>query len=364
MRGFIMTIRGKNRLSEEMAQRFYNTNPPQSSIGPRGYVGPAGYGRLKGFLNLRVDNEERAEMLVGIVEHGVRMVEKDGQWSRLSIRVPVNREVMEYLRKELRGVGASIEAELTMRIQGRDYVVPYIGYSTEERRLTPAVQETFEQSVRSAYAKAEREALQELLIGAMRKGYSAKVFGGAGKAERVGGLGLVTASGERVGMEHMVSLMSSTYGYPEADARSSIANQENLLAILHRGRELAGMALVERETIGTGRGAIRIAEFTDIIVLSEHRGNRLSVMLTAARLLHIGSEPEGCCIYAEANLSTPIPRTLALYGGHFAGILPNHAEISGEMRSLAVMQLNRREGVARLDGLKHLVGLGRGLDGD
>ena len=335
--------------SNRAAPAFYAPNMATDSIGPVGYVGIGGSERLKGFINIRVDSDQSIRNTVGVVQHGKQMIENGdctrlgyGQASRLSIRLVASDSCIGALSEELAKVGANVEAELPMHGRNHGYSIVYIGFNSSERGPSMHDSQLCVRNLQNALELTQDYTeLQRRLNEVSAAGHEVQVFNGNAVNDLRSGMGIRTAS--------MTELLIEAFGYDEAGAMRLMTNNGTVLAVATErgGNEAIAMSVIESTLVAFDGRSIRLAELTDCVVRSDYRNNGLGrglILSTVTGLVnnHVRMNiNEYDVLFAEANLRrSGMLETFTLQGWNYRGTLPNHAEIEGRLKSLAVMDIS------------------------
>ena len=227
---------------------------------------------------------------------------------------------------------------------GNGYSLVYIGYNSPSRELTEQKRATCDE--RLGQARAERkvsiaERLERVVIDRAERE--------AGTYALEGGymVRLVVDENSRRSLlsDHEPELNSflGAFQYNSEEVRGAILNNSNIVSVAYReteaGRELIGISICEMNevTLDNGRNVIRLAEFTDTYVKEGHRHNNIHFGMQVGMLYFMLSRYPDYSLFSESNNENGAVINAAKINRDFGGLLRNHVEIEGHMKSLQVM---------------------------
>ena len=295
-------------------------------------IEPATSKRLKGFIPYTIRNEFRVDFLNRTVRAGIARLDED-KFSRLSVRAVVADELVNKVEYVEAGFGL-----------GNGYSLVYIGYNSPSRELTEQKRAACDE--RLGQAQEERavsisERLRSVVIN--------RTENEAGTYALEGGymVRLVVDENSRRALlsQHESELISflGAFQYNGEEVRGAILNSSNVVSVAYRetgaGRELIGVSICEMNEVplDNGRGVIRLAEFTDTYVKEGHRHNNIHFGMQVGMLYFMLSRHPDYSLFSESNNENGAVINAAKINRDFGGLLRNHVEIEGNMKSLQVM---------------------------
>ena len=346
------------RRNGNTVQSVFSVSSDSSSFGPIGHISQVSADRLKGFIGYvgggegqdgritPIEKAEHARFIGNVVREGIRRLESTGN-TRLSIRTIVNNNTLESLRNQVQRAGGTIEACLPIR---DNYTIVYMGYNTPDRELNEERRDSNETAISRARQRYENnpESIRELAKEILQQSnkYRVRVLDGVPRSFSESDYSQVNG-------------LLSTFGYSDRDSRAAIENSQNIVGLVYNNvaghHAVVGISITERRTIELTNGqVVQIAEVTDGTVSPSASGRGLYSRLLSNVFEHIAdNRPELSLVFAESNTaSNSILKAAALQGRSFAGILPNHANISdrqtGELglESFVVTYLTREQLIA------------------
>jgi hypothetical protein len=257
-------------------------------------------------------------------------------YTRLSARVVVSRDIMNFFDSRARSLGLDLEAKIP---HGRDFIVS-LGFNAPERRLTSEQNSTYRNFLARRLTKLANASpdIPSTLRAVRDEGYQIHTIEGVNTERQIQALGMHTDSFAR--------LLEVTFGYLNHDAVNVLQRPTNIVSLAVKNGKPAGMCVVEKLEITIGNEKWHIAELTDVVVASEHNhgtqyethyGKNLYLALTTHALAKMSEFPE-YLIFGEYTLThNTSPVSSRRQGQKAAGILPYHTEVDGKPTSFAVM---------------------------
>ncbi|MEM3839511.1 MAG: hypothetical protein QXF01_02975, partial [Candidatus Micrarchaeaceae archaeon] len=164
------------------------------------------------------------------------------------------------------------------------------------------------------------------------------------------GSGIITervcADDVRKNPEEFINLLSiHGYNTPE-QVLNIVGNNENIVVVAKKNGRLIGITVGEAATIKLSNGnALKTMEITDSAILPEFQGNGAYSVLSAGLLRYISENWENMrlnAVYAETVIEERTLRVALNQGRVLSGILPFHAKLGDEYKSLVANYITRQ----------------------